>query len=75
MPPIEGAPGFFQGVKLLGLEDDEVTSNSEILVHGISTRFNSHLHLPSTTLTSFQKGVSYSGGGIYLITRKYSDQR
>ena len=34
-------------------------SNSEI--HGINTKFNSALHLPSTTLTLFQKGIFYSG--------------
>jgi hypothetical protein len=37
--------------------------NSEI--HGISTRYNSDLHLPSTTLTLFQKGVIYSGSRIF----------
>jgi hypothetical protein len=37
--------------------------NSEI--HSISTRNNSDLHLPSTTLTLFQKGVTYSGSRIF----------
>jgi hypothetical protein len=37
--------------------------NSEI--HGISTRYNSNLHLPSTTLTLFQKGTFYSGSRIF----------
>jgi hypothetical protein len=37
--------------------------NSEI--HGTSTRYNSDLHLPSTTLTLFQKGVIYLGSRIF----------
>jgi hypothetical protein len=38
-------------------------SNSEI--HYINTRYNYNLHLPSTNLTFLQKGVLYSGSGIY----------
>jgi hypothetical protein len=38
-------------------------SNSEI--HDKNTRFNHNLHLPSTNLTSVQKGVLYSGSKIY----------
>jgi biopolymer transport protein ExbB/TolQ len=34
-------------------------------IHGISTRYNSNLHLPSTTLTLFQKGTFYSGSRIF----------
>ena len=51
-------------------------SNSETLA--ISTRFNSDLHLPSATLTFFQKGVFYLGSRILIIyhitLRIYSDQ-
>jgi len=38
-------------------------SNSDI--HHIGTRYNSDLHLPSTQLNLFQKGVYYSGIKIY----------
>ena len=41
-------------------------SNSEI--HDLNTRFNHNLHLISTTLTSVQKAVLYSGSKIYIIT-------
>jgi hypothetical protein len=39
------------------------SSNSEI--HDINTRKNYNLHLPSTNLTSVQKGVYYSGGKVF----------
>ena len=42
---------------------DLFISNSEI--HGISTSFNSDLHIPSASLTLLQKGVFYSGSGIF----------
>jgi len=38
-------------------------SNSDI--HHIETRYNNDLHLPSTQLNLFQKGVYYSGIKIY----------
>jgi hypothetical protein len=38
-------------------------TNSEI--HGINTRYNHNLHLPTTNLTLVQKGVLYSGSKIY----------
>ena len=38
-------------------------SDSEI--HGITTRYNSDLHVPSTSLTLFQKGICYSGSRIF----------
>jgi hypothetical protein len=37
--------------------------NSEI--RGISTGYNSDLHLPSAALTLFQKSVIYSGSRIF----------
>jgi hypothetical protein len=37
--------------------------NSEI--HNLNTRSNRNLHLPSTNLTSVQKGVLFSGSKIY----------
>ena len=40
-------------------------SNSEI--HNLNTRFNRNLHLPSTNLTSVQKGVFFLGVK-YIIT-------
>jgi hypothetical protein len=40
------------------------SSNSEI--HYINTRNNYNLHLPSTNLTSVQKGVYYSGGKVFI---------
>ena len=43
--------------------DELFTSNLEI--NGIGTRFNSDLHVPSTTLTLFQKGVFFSGCRIF----------
>ena len=42
---------------------DLFLSNSEI--HDINTRNNYNLHLPTTNLTSVQKGVLYSGSKIY----------
>jgi hypothetical protein len=59
----ETSRSAFTGVKLQGLEVAKFIFNSEI--HGISTRFNSDLHLPSTTLTLFQKGVFYSGSRVF----------
>jgi hypothetical protein len=38
-------------------------SNSDI--HDINTRYNHSLHLPSTNLTSVQRGVLFSGSKIY----------
>jgi len=38
-------------------------SNSEI--HNLNTRFYHNMHLPSTNLTSVQKGVLYFGSKIY----------
>jgi len=38
-------------------------SNSEI--YNLNTRYNRNLHLPSTKLTSVQKGVLFSGSKIY----------
>jgi hypothetical protein len=38
-------------------------STSEI--HGINTRYNCNLHLPSTTLTLFQAGTFYLGSRIF----------
>ena len=38
-------------------------SNSEI--HNLNTRFYNNMHLPSTNLTSVQKGVLYFGSKIY----------
>jgi hypothetical protein len=34
-------------------------------IHDISTRYNSNLHLPSTTLTLFQKGTFYSESRVF----------
>jgi hypothetical protein len=51
-------------------------SNSEI--HGIGTRYNSDLHIPSTSLTLFQKGICYSGSRIFnheLTLRVYFTMR
>jgi len=42
---------------------DFFQSNSEI--HKLNTRYNWNLHLPSTNLTSVQKGVLFSGSKIY----------
>jgi len=42
---------------------EEFTSNSE--VHTINTRHRSDLHVPSITLTKYQKGVYYSGVRIF----------
>lgn len=42
---------------------DLFRSNSE--VHNISTRYNSDLHLPTASLTVFQKEVFYSGIRIF----------
>jgi len=42
---------------------DFFQSNSEI--HNLNTRYNRNLHLPSTNLTSVQKGVLFSGSKIY----------
>ena len=42
---------------------DPFISNLEM--HGISTRFNSDLHLPLTILTLCQKGFFYSGSRIF----------
>jgi len=42
---------------------DFFQSNSEI--HNLNTRYNWNLHLPSTNLTSVQKGVLFSGSKIY----------
>jgi len=41
----------------------EFTSNSE--VHTINTRHRSDLHVPSITLTKYQKGVYYSGVRVF----------
>jgi len=42
---------------------DFFQSNSEI--YNLNTRYNRNLHLPSTNLTSVQKGVLFSGSKIY----------
>ena len=42
---------------------DFFQTNSEI--HNLNTHFNRNLHLTSTNLTSFQKGVLFSGSKIY----------
>jgi len=42
---------------------DFFQSNYEI--HNLNTRYNRNLHLPSTNLTSVQKGVLFSGSKIY----------
>ena len=69
MPPIKWVPGFFHRDKAARVGswplhiNAEVISNSEL--HGSSTRLNSDLHLPSTTLILFQKGVFYSGSRIF----------
>jgi hypothetical protein len=51
-------------------------SDSEI--HGITTRYNSDLHVPSTSLTLFQNGICYSGSRIFnhqLTLRIYYTMR
>ena len=34
-------------------------------IHGINTRYNQNLHMPSTKLTMVQKGVLFSGSRTY----------
>jgi hypothetical protein len=40
-------------------------SNSEIHDILVNTRYNYNFHLPSTNLTSVQKGVHYSGSKVF----------
>ena len=42
---------------------DEFLTNSDI--HSLNTRQKSHLHLPPTRMTKYQKGVHYMGIKIY----------
>ena len=42
--------------------------NSDI--HHTGTRYNNDLHLPSTHLNLFQKGVYYSGIKIYRVSQE-----
>jgi hypothetical protein len=42
---------------------DEFSTNSDI--HSLNTRQKFHLHLPSTRMTKYQKGVHYMGVKIY----------
>jgi hypothetical protein len=34
-------------------------------VHGVNTRYNEHLHRPITHLSSYQRGVYYSGVKLF----------
>jgi len=51
-------------LSLIHLPPVPATSSSQH-IHNLNTHYNQNIHLPSTNLTSAQKGVLFSAGKIY----------